>query len=383
MPSGRTRLQWPPVASEKLTVLGVGDGRSLNVLRWGRRLADLGHDVHLATTRMPDVREAGGITAHDLRERDRLARVPILRRARFGRAIASLAREIGADVVHAHYLLPWGFWAAQADVHPLVMSPWSREIFVDAEHGRGRRRAMAALTAADYLVTNSKANERVSATLGADPARMRQIVWYAELERFSPEGADPGLRARLGWPEDALVVLSLRNFRPYTNLDLVVRAFGRIVREESRLRLLMASRGGTTRDEIERLIDELGLRPLIAIERVEHADLPGVVAAADLVVTIADTDSTPASLLEAMASRLPVVAGRAPSIDEWVEQGDGAEVVACRDEDAVADAIRKLVFDPDLRRRYGERNERVVRERLAEPGPALEALYRELLDGAA
>lgn len=362
-------------------MLGVADGRSLNVMRWGRRLADLGHEVHLATTRMPRPGEGGSITAHDLRERGAFARVPLLRRRGFARAIADLAAEVGADIVHAHYLLPWGYWAAQADVHPLVMSPWSREIFVDAEKGRGRRRAIAALTAADYLVTNSRANERVSASLGADPERMRQIIWYAELERFGPERADPGLRSRHGWPDDALVVLSLRNFRPYTNIDVLVRAFAKVAAEEPRLRLLMASRGGSIRDEIERLVDDLGVRNRTIVEQVAHADLPGVVAAADLAVTIADTDSTPASLLETMASRLPVVAGRAPSIDEWVDQGEGAELVDGRSEDAVAAALEKLAADPELRRNYGERNERVVRERLSEPGPALEALYRELLNG--
>ena len=35
--------------------------------------------------------------------------------------------------------------------------------------------------------------------------------------------------------------------------------------------------------------------------------------------------------------------------------------------------------DPDLRLRYGERNEQVVRERLGDPGAALETLYLELL----
>ena len=369
------------MASEKLTVLGVGNARSLNVIRWGRRLADLGHEVHLATTQAPRPGEGAGIHVHDLRDRGLLARVPFVRGLGFGRAIGELAREIDADVVHAHYLLPWGYWAARAGFHPLVMSPWSREIFVDAEHGRGRRRAVAALTAADYLVTNSAANERVSASLGADPGRMRQIIWYAELERFAPDRADPGLRAGLSWPDDALVVLSLRNFRPYTNLDVVVRAFARVAEEEPRLRLLLASRGGTTRPEIEALIEHLGLADRVAIRAVEHADLPGVVATADVAVTIADTDSTPASLLETMASGVPVIAGRAPSIDEWVEQGEGAEMVSPRDEDAVTEALRTLVSDPELRRRYGERNERVVRARLSDPGPALEALYRELVNG--
>jgi hypothetical protein len=47
--------------------------------------------------------------------------------------------------------------------------------------------------------------------------------------------------------------------------------------------------------------------------------------------------------------------------------------------DAVAAALGRLLADPALRRRYGERNARVVRERIADPGQALEELYRELV----
>jgi len=87
-------------------------------------------------------------------------------------------------------------------------------------------------------------------------------------------------------------------------------------------------------------------------------------------------------MIESMASRLPMVMGDAVTIDEWITQGDGGEVVECRDEDAVTEALLKLLRDTDLRGAYGERNERVVRERLGDPGEQLEALYLRMLGRA-
>jgi hypothetical protein len=78
----------------------------------------------------------------------------------------------------------------------------------------------------------------------------------------------------------------------------------------------------------------------------------------------------PASLLEAMASGLPAVCGIAPSIDEWVGQGDGAELVPCRDEAAVAAALLGLLRDPDRRRAHGGLAR--GKERIGDPGLALE-----------
>ena len=364
-----------------LRLLGVANGASLNVLRWGRRLHERGHEIHIVTDRIsPRDDEREGLVMHDVRSLDALTRIRGVRRMRIGSAIAALARRLQIDLTHAHYMLPYGYWAAQSGLHPLVMSPWSRDIFVDAsERRRGRKRSLDSIRAADYLVVNSQANQRVSIELGANPDRIQEIIWYAEPDRFGPENADPAFRAARGWPDDALVILSLRNYRPYTHVDVLVRAFAEIAPGEPRARLLLCARAGWLRAEIEQLIADLGIGHLVSMERAEYDELPTFAASADIAVTLADSDSTPASLLEVMASRLPVVAASTWSIDEWLEHGKGAEIVPLRDVDAAARALRTLIGHDDLRAAYGAHNESVVRARMREPGPVLEDLYRELI----
>jgi glycosyltransferase involved in cell wall biosynthesis len=369
------------MADRPLRILGIGDAKSLNFLRWAQRLARRGHDVHTVSDRVPPSPAlAEGLTVHRLQELEPLLRIPFVRRRRIVPAIANLARKIETDVIHAHYLQPYGYWAAGSGFKPLVVSPWARDVMTEIEHERGRRLARVALEGADLIVTNSLAIEQAALAVAGDPAKVRRVIWHAEIDGFSPAAADrAGLLATLGWPADAVVVLSLRNFRPYSNLDVLVRAFGRVVREEPHARLLLAARGGWTRAEIEALVQELGLEDVVAFHRVEHDALPTLIASADLAVTIQSTDSAPPSLLECMASGLPVVAGYAPSIDEWVQQDEGAEMVECRDEDRVTAAILRLVRDPQLRRRYAVRNERAVHELFGDPTAELEAVYAEAL----
>jgi L-malate glycosyltransferase len=372
------------VAEAPLRILAVGDGQSRHLIRWARRLVDRGHEVHVVSNRISSrPNELDGITAHRYSDLDPRMKIRGLRRFWFSTALRELARRVQPDIVHSHYLLPHGYWAARAGLQPLVVSPWGKEAIVDVWNSpAGRRRAEAAIAPGRRFVINSFALERASVRLGADPALIRRILWHANIDDYSPARADrAGLRARHGWPQETPVVLSLRNFRPYTNLDVLLRAFAQVVREEPAARLLSSAGGGWTRDETERLIDELGLRSHVAIEEVDARDLPAVVASADLVVTLADVDSSPASLLESMASGLPIVCGIAPSMDEWVQQDEGAEMVERRDVDAVAAAMLKLIRDPDLRRRYGQRNEREVRSRFGDPGAELESVYREVLAG--
>jgi glycosyltransferase involved in cell wall biosynthesis len=369
------------VPGKALRVLGVGNARSVIFLRWAWRLARRGHEVHLVSDRITDrPEERHGYVFHDLRRLEPLTRVPGLRRFRFAPALGTLGRELEVDLVHGHFLLPYGYWAAASGARPLVMSPWGTDILIAAQQpGRGREWARKAIGAADYLVVNSLANERASVALGADRERIRRIIWYAELEKFGPERADPGLRARLGWPDDAVIVLSLRYFRPDTNIDVVVRAFRRVADEEPKARLVLAARTGPLREEIERLVDVLDLRPLVEFYAASEDELPVLVASSDVLVQMTESDSTPASLLEGMASELPVACGVAPSLDEWVAQGDGAEVVPPRDEDALVAALLELVRDPELRRRYGQRNGRFIREWFTDPGVELERVYDEVL----
>jgi glycosyltransferase involved in cell wall biosynthesis len=80
-----------------------------------------------------------------------------------------------------------------------------------------------------------------------------------------------------------------------------------------------------------------------------------------------------------MASGVPLVVGRAPSMEEWIQQGEGGEIVERRDVDAVARAMVRLARDPELRRRYGERNLREVHARFGEPTAQLEQVYAAVL----
>jgi L-malate glycosyltransferase len=375
----------PDTESRPLRVLGVGDGRSIIFLRWAWRLAELGHDVHVVSTRYLEDRpeELAMLTAHDLREAGGPAyRIKGLRRFLHTSALRRVADDVKPDIVHAHYLLPYGWWAAGAGVHPLVMSPWNTDIFTfGRERRRGRRRVAESIRAGDRFVVSSVGNTEETIRLGADPDRIDRIVWYVDIRPFGPERRDhAALAAQFGWPGDSRIILSLRNHRPNTNLDVLLAAFKRVHAEEPSARLILAARGGWESQKVRGWIDDLGLGDEVAMHFIAPDDLPFVCASSDIGVSIASTDATPASMIESMASGLPMVMGDAITIDEWITQGEGGEVVQCRDEDAVTNALLRLLRDPELAAAYGERNLRVVRERLPEhPGHQLERVYRRLL----
>jgi glycosyltransferase involved in cell wall biosynthesis len=368
---------------DSLRILGIGDAKSRHFARWATRLSEQGHEVHIASGRVnPREGELDGLVVHQFQDLDPLLRVPLVRRFRMAPALAGLARRVQPDIVHSHYLLPYGYWTARAELGPLVVSPWGKDAIVDAwlsPEAEERARVAIAPDKALAYVVNSQALEDASVKLGADRSKFHRVFWHARIDGYSPELADRSRWRALGWPDDAVVCLSLRNFRPYSNLDIVLRAFAKAREEAPELRLFSSAGGGWTRDEFDRLATELGVEPYMAVVDVPAGELPSVTASADLAVSLADVDSSPASLLETMASGVPLIIGRAPSMEEWIQQGEGGEVTDRHDVDAVAAAMVRLARDAELRRGYGERNLREVHSRFGDPTAQLEHVYREAL----
>ena len=91
-------------------------------------------------------------------------------------------------------------------------------------------------------------------------------------------------------------------------------------------------------------------------------------------------EGTPTSLMEAMATGLPIVSTDAGGIRYLVRDGIHGLMVPQRDPAALAEAIVRLASEPELRRAMGERNRRAVEGR-AWPAIAkqVETVYRQAL----
>lgn len=92
----------------------------------------------------------------------------------------------------------------------------------------------------------------------------------------------------------------------------------------------------------------LGFRP----------DAPSLIPAFDIVAVPSHIEPLGNATLEAMAAGRPVVGSRVGGIPEMVVEGDTGLLVPSRDAGALSGALRRLIADPDLRRRMGEAGRR-------------------------
>jgi len=119
---------------------------------------------------------------------------------------------------------------------------------------------------------------------------------------------------------------------------------------------------GPDRPELEAEIRSLDLSGAVELAG-SRADVPDLLAAADVFVLSSRSEGAPFSILEAMAAGLPVVATDVGGVGELVADGETGLLVPADDPDRLAEALRSLLADGALRRRLGAAGLARARER--------------------
>lgn len=174
------------------------------------------------------------------------------------------------------------------------------------------------------------------------------------------------------------IFLTTRILEPIYNVQCILRAFARIQTRYPEAALTIAH-SGPSRPGLERLARELQLRNTRFIGRVPHSEIAELYDQSEIYLTTPNFDCMPGSLLECMASGLPIVATRAGGIPYIVKDRETALLVDLDDDEAVARCCFELLENPELVERLTAAGRQEV-ERYA--GGAVRdqwlALYREL-----
>jgi glycosyltransferase involved in cell wall biosynthesis len=224
------------------------------------------------------------------------------------------------------------------------------------------------LSLADEIVVPSEYLRRVFASHGY---RTRVIHNTVDTSRFVYRVRDP-LRPRL---------LSTRNFEWYYGVDQTLRAFKLIQRTYPDATLEIAGAGSRER-ELRALARSLRLTGVRFLGAIAPSHVPALHERADILVNSSLIDNQPLSILEAMASGMPIVSTDAGDIANMIEHGVSGTIVPQKDFAAMAAAVVGLLKHPDGARAMASRAlGRLDRYSWNRVGCQWSALYAEMMDG--
>jgi glycosyltransferase involved in cell wall biosynthesis len=266
------------------------------------------------------------------------------------RWIRRLLRELRPDVVHAHWLPGFAFFAAVAGAEPLVAMAWGSDV-LRARRSQTLANRVALRRAALAMADSQALLERLVA-LGA--RRSVLVNWGVDLSLFRPFDDRGALRAELGLG-DGPVVLSPRSLMPVYNPRVIVDAWAQVAAERDDVQLVLKHMG-----VVREVLGELPFPDRVhVVGHVEYERMAAYYGAADVCVSIASSDSAPRSVFEAMACGAPCVLSDLPWVHEQIADGREALIVPI-DAGAVADALRRLLSDGALADGLAARGQELV-----------------------
>lgn len=295
-----------------------------------------------------------------------------------------LKRE-GVDLVHAHQYTPF-FYAAAARL------PWRSPPILFTEHGRQypdypRHKRIFAnrflLRGRDRVVGVGEAvRQALIHNEGLPPTRVQVVyngIAAADFAHASEERVS--VRRELGLTADDFVLMLVARLDPLKDLATAVRTVERVAREQPGTRLLLVGEG-PERAMVESLVRTKSLEKHVRLLGLRR-DVAHLLAAADLFLLTSISEGIPVTVLEAMASGVPVVATSVGGLAEIITHGQDGFLAPAGDDAALAGHVLRLAQDAALHRNLVEAGRQCVRQRFCEVRmhAEYERLYAEMLHG--
>ena len=283
-----------------------------------------------------------------------------------------LLRELRPDLIHTRNLstLEGQFVATAAGVRARVHGEHGRDMF--DLHGKNLKynllRKLARPLVHHYIAVSKDLASWLEHTVGADPRRISQIYNGVDSLRFHPRGEERKPIGPDGFMSgNELLIGSVGRMAQVKDFPTLVHAFLRLLSDQpelrKRLRLVIVGEGDS-RIECLDLLRTAGAEHLAWLPG-ERADVAEIMRALDIFVLPSLGEGISNTILEAMASGLPVVATHVGGNPELVEQDRTGKLVPAGDPAAMAQALLSYAMNVRQLKTHGQTARAIIEARFS------------------
>ncbi|MBW1796222.1 MAG: glycosyltransferase [Deltaproteobacteria bacterium] len=273
--------------------------------------------------------------------------------------LSRVLKSLHPDIVHTRN---WGgmdgvIAARIAGIRSILHGEHGWEVL--DPNGRNPKRVLArtilSRVVREYTCVSKQIKLWLEKTIGVKKS-VTQIYNGVDIQLYAPKGSSERIRAALDIPSAAFAIGTVGRLDPIKDHPTLFRAFEIARRKVPNSFLLIVGDG----PEGQRL-EALAGKGVAFIGN--RTDVPGLLRALDVFVLPSRNEGISNTILEAMATAVPVVATNVGGNPELVEDGTTGFLVEPGDFQSMASAFSRYFENPDLRTQHGRAGrEKVIRE---------------------
>ncbi len=334
----------------------VVNGVTHMVSSYKRELEAMGHEVYVFTLGLPD---PAGEDSNVIRSPAIPFKDGYYMSLRYSREAQKLMYQM--DILHCHHLIMSVELAHRYANCPVIYTNHTRyDLYANSIASLPQPAADVLMRQiwpefsdfADVVITPSESVRQVMLDFGV--RRPIEVIENGvDLVPFHNPSA-PKIKSDLGVPETAVLAIYVGRLATEKNLYTLLNQVAAARDIVPNLHLALGGRG-ELEEALHRYAEELGITDAVHfLGSIPYEELPNYLSAADFFVTASTSEVHPLTVIEAMASGLPVAASVAPGIVDTVTSGETGFLVHNPDT-GLAGAIVGLALDENRRQVMGQK----------------------------
>lgn len=303
--------------------------------------------------------------------------------------LVRLFRDLRPEVVHTHSSKAGILGRAAAHhcgipcivhtIHGLPFHPferWHRNLIYTAAERWAAKRCHRIITVAEAMTVQA-----LQAKVGR-PEQYVTIYSGMEVEPFLSAPVDrQTVRAQWNFKPDEIVIAKVARLFELKGHDDVLAAGAVLIRQFPQIRLLFIG-GGIWRERLQVKAESLGIGSnVIFTGLVPPGKIPELLSASDIVVHASYREGLARVLPQALLSGKPVVSYAVDGAPEVVLPDQTGYLATVGNIEELTEGLRKLIVDPEKRRRFGETGRQLFTEQFRHETMTarIRQLYEEVL----
>ncbi|MDO9573752.1 MAG: N-acetyl-alpha-D-glucosaminyl L-malate synthase BshA [Candidatus Contubernalis sp.] len=323
----------------------------------GKYLAEKGHEIHFISYQKP-FRLQGyhpRIFFHEVGALD----YPLFQHNPYVLAlvnrIVSISREVGLEILHAHYAIPHSLCAylarqiAENNSLKVVTTLHGTDITLVGSDPSFREITAFSINQSDAVTAVSHSLKEETVKFFPECGEPQVIYNFVDTHLYIPGEKNRCLvHYRKGKEK---ILLHISNFRPVKRVFDVIKIFHK-VHEELPARLFLVG-DGPDRYEASLLTEKLGIKDKVHFLG-NHDEILEVLQGADVLLMPSEKESFGLAILEAMSCGVPVVASRIGGIPEVINHGETGLLYPVGDVEGMAKGCLEIFTQTEVCHRFSQ-----------------------------